>query len=146
MRAPEPPIYPIRVGPRDRKHGGFNARSFLSRTTVILVVFSLLSYLLVRVEPPDRHALQDLQENKFLLGAWLGSWPGGDNRALERFERRTGAQLDLVDVFVDWYTPMSNLTPTLLYITDRGRDNDTFPNPSDYNDGKLYQVRFVTVP
>ena len=32
-----------------------------------------------------------------------------------------------------------------LYLTDRGRDGDFFPDPADYNDGKLYEVKFVTV-
>ncbi len=44
------------------------------------------------------------------------------------------------------FAPGTDGSRRRLYITDRGRDNDTFPNPSDYNDGKLYQVRFVTVP
>ena len=43
------------------------------------------------------------------------------------------------------FAPGTDGSRRRLYLTDRGRDNDTFPNPSDFNDGKLYQVRFVTV-
>jgi hypothetical protein len=44
------------------------------------------------------------------------------------------------------FAPGTDGSPRRLYLTDRGRDNDAFPDPADYNDGKLYQVRFVTVP
>ena len=44
------------------------------------------------------------------------------------------------------FAPGTDGSPRRLYLTDRGRDNDAFPNPADYNDGKLYQVRFVKVP
>jgi sugar lactone lactonase YvrE len=44
------------------------------------------------------------------------------------------------------FAPGTDGSPRRLYLTDRGRDGDNFPDPADYNDGKLYQVRFVTVP
>jgi len=44
------------------------------------------------------------------------------------------------------FAPGTDGSPRRLYLTDRGRDNAAFPDPADYNDGKLYQVRFVTVP
>lgn len=44
------------------------------------------------------------------------------------------------------FAPGTDGSRRRLYLTDRGKDNDVFPDPADYNDGKLYQVRFVTVP
>ena len=44
------------------------------------------------------------------------------------------------------FAPGTDGSPRRLYLTDRGRDPSVFPDPADYNDGKLYQVRFVTVP
>jgi hypothetical protein len=44
------------------------------------------------------------------------------------------------------FAPGTDGSPRRLYLTDRGRDGDNFPDPADYNDGKLYQVKFVTVP
>jgi sugar lactone lactonase YvrE len=44
------------------------------------------------------------------------------------------------------FAPGTDGSRRRLYLTDRGRDNDAFPDPADYNDGKLYQVRFVAVP
>jgi hypothetical protein len=32
-----------------------------------------------------------------------------------------------------------------LYLTDKGVDGDFNPNPSQVNDGELYQIRFVNV-
>jgi sugar lactone lactonase YvrE len=43
------------------------------------------------------------------------------------------------------FAPGTDGSPRRLYLTDRGKDNDAFPDPADYNDGKLYQVRFVEV-
>lgn len=43
------------------------------------------------------------------------------------------------------FAPGTDGSRRRLYLTDRGRDGDTFPNPSDFNDGKIYQVRFVHV-
>jgi uncharacterized protein YjiK len=43
------------------------------------------------------------------------------------------------------FAPGTDGSRRRLYLTDRGKDNDAFPDPADYNDGRLYQVRFVTV-
>lgn len=43
------------------------------------------------------------------------------------------------------FAPGTDGSRRRLYLTDRGKDSDVFPDPADYNDGKLYQVRFVTV-
>jgi hypothetical protein len=41
------------------------------------------------------------------------------------------------------FAPGTDGSRRRLYLTDRGKDPSVFPNPGDYNDGKLYQVRFV---
>ena len=51
-----------------------------------------------------------------------------------------GAGCHLSDLM---FAPGTDGSPRRLYLTDRGKDNDLYP--ADYNDGKLYQVRFVTV-
>jgi sugar lactone lactonase YvrE len=43
------------------------------------------------------------------------------------------------------FAPGTDGSRRRLYLTDRGRDGDNFPDPADFNDGKLYQVRFVAV-
>jgi uncharacterized protein YjiK len=44
------------------------------------------------------------------------------------------------------FAPGTDGSRRRLYLTDRGVDNNTNPDPGVYNDGKLYQVKFVTVP
>lgn len=68
----------------------------------------------------DRHGAQALEEGRPLAGAWLGTWPSDDNDAVERFERKTGVRLDLVDVYLDWFTPIDNVTHTLRHIGKQG--------------------------
>jgi hypothetical protein len=43
------------------------------------------------------------------------------------------------------FAPGTDGSRRRLYLTDRGKDNNPNPDPADYNDGELYQVRFVTV-
>lgn len=81
----------------------------------------LFGYLLVRVEPQPPTALEVIEKDQLLVGAWLGDWPGGDNTMLPEFERKTGARLDLVDIFVDWYTPIANVSSTIEYVHSQGR-------------------------
>lgn len=54
-----------------------------------------------------------------------------------------GAGCNLSDLA---FAPGTDGSRRRLYLTDRGKDNDVFPDPADFNDGKLYQVRFVKVP
>ena len=69
----------------------------------------------------DRHGAQALEDgDDVLLGAWLGSWPGDDNPVLADFERETGVQLDLVDVYLDWRTPFANVSHAVHHIAGHG--------------------------
>lgn len=68
----------------------------------------------------DRHGAMALEEGRPLAGAWLGTWPTDDNDAIRRFERETGVRLDLVDVYLDWFTPVDNVTHTLRHIGKHG--------------------------
>lgn len=55
-----------------------------------------------------------------VVGAWLGGWPSAQNGAIEEFEEDTGQRLDIVDVYLDWFTPVANVTSTLHHIFDAG--------------------------
>src|SRR5688572_9298355 len=68
----------------------------------------------------DRHGVHALEEGGPRAGAWLGSWPSDDNAVIRDFERETGVRLDLVDVYLDWYTPVDNVTHTLGHIGRHG--------------------------
>lgn len=54
------------------------------------------------------------------MGAWLESWPTDETPLIDAYERKVGAKLDLTDVFVDWYTPVRNVTHTLTHVSERG--------------------------
>jgi hypothetical protein len=83
---------------------------------------------------PDRHGEQVLEQatlqagggsgggagRDILLGAWLGSWPADNNPVIARFKDTTGVSLDLVDVYLDWQTPVANVTHTLHHIASKG--------------------------
>lgn len=55
-----------------------------------------------------------------MAGAWLGTWPSDDNPVIQRFERDTDVRLDLIDVYIDWSTPVANVTHTLKHIGKHG--------------------------
>jgi hypothetical protein len=101
--------------------GGINVRRFLLRSGVLFVCIIFFGYLLLRVEPAQPTALAVIEKDQLLVGAWLGDWPGGDNELLTDFEERTDARLDLIDIFVDWYTPIQNVSSTIEYVHDQGR-------------------------
>jgi hypothetical protein len=44
------------------------------------------------------------------------------------------------------FAPGTDGSPRRLYLTDKGIDGDFNPDPSQVNDGELYQIRFVNVP
>ena len=44
------------------------------------------------------------------------------------------------------FAPGTDGSPRRLYLTDKGVDGDFNPDPSQVNDGQLYQIRFVNVP
>src|ERR1041385_582400 len=87
---------------------------------VVLLVLPVLSGCLLLTQGNDRHGLQDLDEGRFLAGAWLGSWPSDDNPVIHDFQHETGVRLDLVDVYLDWDTPVQNVTHTLHHIARHG--------------------------
>lgn len=112
--------YPIRSSVKAVSRG-IHIRRFLLRGGVLVVCALLFGYLLLRVEPQPPTALEVIEQDQLLIGAWLGDWPGGDNTMLPEFERKTGARLDLVDIFVDWYTPIANVSSTIEYVHSQGR-------------------------
>jgi endoglucanase len=61
-----------------------------------------------------------MADGKPLAGAWLGTWPADSNPVDVQFEKETGIRLDLVDVYLDWSTPVANVTHTLHHISARG--------------------------
>jgi sugar lactone lactonase YvrE len=84
------------------------------------------------------HLFLASSRNKFLIEATMG---GKLVRKIGMPWCGTGCNIsDLV------FAPGTVGSGRRLYLTDRGRDNDVFPNPADHNDGRLYQVRFVNVP
>lgn len=68
----------------------------------------------------DRHGLIALEEGRPMAGAWLGSWPTEGNPVIKEFEKDTGVRLDLVDVYLDWFTPVANVTHSLRHIAGTG--------------------------
>jgi mannan endo-1,4-beta-mannosidase len=69
---------------------------------------------------PDRHGVRALEEDHFLLGAWLGEWPGDGNPEVKRFAKKVGFTPDLIDVYLDWYTGFSNVSHALDHIANQG--------------------------
>lgn len=95
-----------------------------SRRRLVLFVVAVAALLLPALSGcillPDRHGALALQSNHVLVGAWLGSWPTDTNPAISQFEKRADVRLDLVDVYLDWFTPVANVSHTLHHIASRG--------------------------
>lgn len=53
-------------------------------------------------------------------GAWLGVWPGDENRAIANFNEETESRLDVVNVLVSWNTSFSSVRPALTDIASAG--------------------------
>lgn len=68
----------------------------------------------------DRNGVKALEAGDDLVGAWLGAWPSDEAPLIEEFEERTNVELDLVDVYLDWFTPFGNVSHTLDHIARRG--------------------------
>jgi endoglucanase len=68
----------------------------------------------------DRHGLMALEDGRPMVGAWLGSWPTDGNPVIRQFEKETHSRLDLVDVYLDWSTPVANVTHTMSHIARHG--------------------------
>lgn len=88
-------------------------------------------------DPVTKHLFIVSSRNKYIIETTMGG-------VLVRTINMPfcGAGCNLSDLV---FAPGTDGSRRRLYLTDRGKDNDTFPDPGDYNDGKLYQVRFVTV-
>jgi endoglucanase len=90
----------------------------------LLVAFLLLASTMLAgcalIPRMDRHGLIALEKGRPMVGAWLGSWPTPGNPVIDKFEGETGARLDLVDVYLDWSTPVANVTYTLRNIAEHG--------------------------
>jgi hypothetical protein len=92
----------------------------------------------VKFDPVTQHLFMVDSGKKFILET---TWTGRIIRKIATPFCMAGCHLsDLM------FAPGTDGSRRRLYLTDRGRDNDTFPDPADYNDGKIYQVKFVTVP
>jgi DNA-binding beta-propeller fold protein YncE len=92
----------------------------------------------VKFDPATRHLFMVDSGKKFILETTMA---GKIIRKIGTPFCAAGCHLsDLV------FAPGTDGSRRRLYLTDRGRDNDLYPDPADYNDGKLYQVKFVTVP
>lgn len=65
------------------------------------------------------------------LGAWLGTWPSGENDAIARFNDRADARLEVVDVLLSWNTTASSLRPTLSNIASSGAQPLVTWNPTN---------------
>lgn len=68
----------------------------------------------------DRHGMEALEAGHTMVGAWLGVWPTDRVPAVGDFERQTGVRPDLVDVYLDWFTPFDNVSHTVRHIQSKG--------------------------
>jgi hypothetical protein len=93
------------------------ARPALLASCLILPALLPGCFLIPRM---DRHGFIALEEGRPVVGAWLGSWPTDGNPVVKRFEKETGVRLHLVDVYLDWSTPVANVTHTIQHIARQG--------------------------
>jgi len=101
-------------GPRARP------RRLLPIIAAALVLASTLLSGCALIPRMDRHGFIDLQKGRPLAGAWLGAWPGPGTPLIDRFESQTGVRLDLVDIYLDWSTPVANLTTAIRDVAGHG--------------------------
>jgi len=108
---PEPP----RRGKAAQFLGG------LLRVAVVLtLVLAGLYFIFTGGGRPDRHGVQNLEEERPLVGASLGDWPTDSKPLIQDFEDKIGTKVDIVDVFLDWYTPFDNVSHTVGHIAGHG--------------------------
>ncbi|MFA5945002.1 MAG: hypothetical protein WC876_11125, partial [Candidatus Thermoplasmatota archaeon] len=70
--------------------------------------------------PPDHHGLRALESNRFLTGAWLGEWPSAKTSNIRAFQEQTDVRLDLVDIYLDWATPVENVSHAVEAVAATG--------------------------
>ena len=69
---------------------------------------------------PDHHGADALAQDQRFIGAWLGSWPGDDNPVIANFSKEVGFTPDVIDVYLDWYTPFANVSHAVHHIAAHG--------------------------
>lgn len=107
--------------PRDASHPLRHAGAGFLKLATVVAIISLGSYALFSGSPrSDRHAMEALDHNQILIGASLSEWPSDANDAIARFERQADLRLDVVDLFLDWYTPWRNVSHTVDHIVQHG--------------------------
>lgn len=70
--------------------------------------------------PAAPRGIEVLDDGQPIIGAWVGGWPNAQNGAIAEFEENVGQPLDVVDVYLDWFTPVANVTSTMEHIIDAG--------------------------
>lgn len=84
----------------------------------IAAAFALSGCILLPYQ--DRHAVLALQGGGVMVGAWLGDWPSDEKDLIDDFEGMVGKPLDIVDVYLDWFTPYENVSHTQRLIAREG--------------------------
>lgn len=90
------------------------------RGMVLMLGLALVVALLFQRQGAERQGAHALENDEMLVGAWLGDWPTDDRQLLDDFEDEYDVKLDLVDVFIDYYTPVENVSHTIDHIASRG--------------------------
>lgn len=73
-----------------------------------------------RSPPGPSKAAQALDRgDTVLFGAWLGAWPTAENDTIRAFEDATGTDVEIVDIYLDWWTPVQNVTHSIGYVTEQ---------------------------
>lgn len=107
-------------GPR-RPHPVARAVGGALRVAIVLsIVLAGLYFVFTGGGRPDRHGIEALKSERPLVGASLGDWPTDSKPIIRQFEEKIDTRLDVVDVFLDWYTPFHNVSHTLSHIAARG--------------------------
>lgn len=112
-------MHPQQAPPR-RGIGSVIVGAVLKLIVVVAIVGAVVGLIFYGGVSPDQHGIKNLRDNKPVIGAWLGEWPSDENHAVENFEQQVGVRVDIVDVFLDWYTPAHNVSHTIKHIAAQG--------------------------
>ncbi len=94
------------------------ARSVVAALVLLQLVLALSGCF--DAPKPDQHGRLALESGEFLLGAWLGEWPSSTTSNIPAFQEETGVRLDLVDIYLDWATPVDNVTHAIEAVAASG--------------------------